>query len=85
MPYSVQIISSAQKEIKKLEANIRQKVVEKIHALAADPRPVGVLKLQSRVEKYRIRLGDFRIVYQINDASLIVLVIKVGDRKDVYD
>jgi mRNA interferase RelE/StbE len=84
MPFSVQISSAAQKEILKLEARVQRRVKAKIEALASNPRPMGAIKLQSSTPLYRIRDGDYRVVYQINDASLIVLVVKVADRKDVY-
>ena len=53
-------------------------------ALAANPRPKGVKKLSGPDDLYRIRVGDYRIVYQIHDDRLIVLVVRIGHRKDVY-
>jgi len=61
----------------------RRRIVAKIHALASNPRPVGCDKLSGE-EKYRIRQGDYRILYQIVDHELIVTVVKVGNRRDVY-
>jgi mRNA interferase RelE/StbE len=56
----------------------------KIQALSADPRPPDCIKLQGVENLHRIRVGDFRVVYQIKDDELLVLVVSVGDRKDVY-
>jgi len=56
----------------------------KIRALSANPRPSGCAKLQGPADLYRVRSGDHRIVYQIQDAQLLVLVVHVGDRKEVY-
>ncbi len=55
-----------------------------IDGLAIDPRPSGVVKLSGEENLYRVRAGDYRIVYSIQDAALLVLIVKVGDRKDVY-
>ena len=55
-----------------------------IQALADNPRPEGVKKLKGSGDLYRIRSGVFRIIYQIEDIRLIVLIVKVGDRKDIY-
>ena len=55
-----------------------------IDALASNPRPAGVVKLSGATDLYRIRSGDFRIIYEIQDVGLVVLVLKVGNRRDVY-
>jgi len=81
--YSVLIKRSATKEIEALPPKDRQRVVTKIQALANNPRPPGCEKL-SGDEKYRLRQGDYRILYEIVDRALIVTVVKVGNRRDVY-
>ena len=82
--YSVLIKASAAKEIDDIGSKKdRQRVVAKIGELADNPRPVGVQKL-SGAEKYRIRCGSYRILYSIEDDQLVVFVVKVGDRKEVY-
>jgi mRNA interferase RelE/StbE len=85
MPYRVQIESAAQKQIAKLERRAQAQVVAKIESLKLDPRPHGVKKLSGEDGLYRVRTGNYRIVYAIYDAQLLVIVVKVGDRKDVYD
>ena len=62
----------------------REKIVARITALANDPRPSGSEKLEGEGNKYRIRQGNYRVVYSIDDRERVVLVIKIGDRKDVY-
>jgi mRNA interferase RelE/StbE len=62
----------------------RTRVGRRIDALALDPRPRGCKKLQGEGDIYRVRAGDFRIVYAVRDALLLVLVVKVGNRRDVY-
>ena len=84
MKYQIQITPAAQKAIQKLPAVARGRVEDAIEKLADQPRPAGVKKLRGLDDTYRIRVGDFRVLYQIFDAKLIVLIIEVGDRKDVY-
>ncbi|MEO8479994.1 MAG: type II toxin-antitoxin system RelE/ParE family toxin [Gemmatimonadota bacterium] len=81
--YNVRIKRSAAKEIEALPARDRKRVVTKIQGLAGNPRPVGSEKLSGE-DKYRLRQGDYRILYEIVDDALIVSVVKVGNRRDVY-
>ena len=81
--YSVVIRRSAEKEIERLPDPVRRRVVERIRGLAAEPRPHGCQKL-SGDEGYRIRQGDWRIVYTIDDAVVTVIVVRVRHRSDVY-
>lgn len=81
--YSVRVKRSAAKEIEALLPKDRRRVVAKIQALSSDPRPVGCEKLSGE-DKYRLRQGDYRILYEIIDSELIVTVVKVGNRRDVY-
>ncbi len=83
--YKVLIKPSAVRELEKVQRQKDlQRLVERISSLAADPRPAGCEKLSGRVDKYRIRKGDYRILYSINDAESTVVVVKIGHRKDVY-
>jgi mRNA interferase RelE/StbE len=82
--YRLLIKPSAAKEIEKVRSTKeRRKIVQKIRTLADDPRPPGCQKLRDRA-LYRLRQGRFRIVYSVEDETLTVLVVKVGDRKEVY-
>lgn len=84
MEYTVLISPAAQRQIKKLIKNIQQQIISKLQELRITPRPQGVEKLWSDKELYRVRTGDYRIIYQINDVKLEILVLKVGHRSDVY-
>lgn len=84
MAYRVSIDPAAMRELKKLAPKVRQGVSDAISALAADPRPDGVRKLAGSKDSYRLRVGDYRVLYRITDKALLVLVVKVGHRKDVY-
>ncbi len=81
--YKIEIKKSAVKEIEGLPRKDIQAVLSKIYALGDDPRPHDCKKLSSQ-EKYRVRCGDYRILYSIEDKVLIVYVVKVAHRKDVY-
>ena len=81
--YSIQLTRSAAKELEAVPTKVRQRIVAKIAALADNPRPAGVEKL-SGDDKYRIRQGAYRILYEIEDDRLIVTVVRVGNRRDVY-
>jgi mRNA interferase RelE/StbE len=81
--YKVLIKTSAVKELKKIPKKQLQKITERIQTLSTDPRPPGCEKLASQ-NAYRIRQGTYRIIYTIEDDQLIVLIIKVGHRRDIY-
>ena len=81
--YSVLIKRSAEKEVARLPPDARQRVVRRIRALAQDPRPQGCEKLSAR-DSYRLRIGSYRIVYTIEDRQLVVQVVRVAHRREVY-
>ena len=84
MPYRISIEPAAQRELSKLPIDVRQNVADAISALANEPRPPGVRKLSGSKSSYRIRIGDYRVLYTIADRILHVIVIKVGNRRDIY-
>lgn len=81
--YKILIKPSALKEIDQTPKKVAQQLVKRISTLALDPRPHGSKKLSGE-EKHRVRQGDYRIVYQIDDALKIVEIVKVGHRREVY-
>ena len=83
MVYRIQFTPSAEREFLKLPKLLQGRLDLKIGALARNPCPTGVVKL-ARQEAYRIRVGDYRVVYEIHDRVLVVLVLTVGPRGDVY-
>ncbi len=84
MAYEIIIKPSAEKAFAKLAAAVQVKLFEALEQLSVNPRPSGVKKLNSTFNLYRIRVGEYRIIYSINDAVLIVTVVKIAHRKDVY-
>lgn len=84
MAYQVEITPAAQRTIKKLSKNVQRKIISTIEKLANEPRPVGVVKLSATENLYRVRTGDYRIIYEIRDKILLIVITKVGHRRDVY-
>ena len=91
MSYSIVITAGAEREIKKLPAQIQDDIFEKIASLKENPRPSKYKKLTNfKVPNlqlkplYRIRTGDYRIVYAIQDDIITITIVKIGHRKDVY-
>jgi len=81
--YKIEIKRSAVKEIKKIPVKDLKKILVKIASLTDNPRPQACVKL-SADEKYRIRVGVYRILYETKDKLLVIIVVKVAHRKDVY-
>ncbi|PAX60704.1 type II toxin-antitoxin system RelE family toxin [Brunnivagina elsteri] len=84
MSYEVEITPAARRQIKKLPNDIQKQVVEQLEELAFEPRPDGVKKLAGSDDLYRVRLGKYRIIYEIQDGLLLITVVKVKNRSDVY-
>ena len=83
--YSLRLKPSAAKEIEAIQPKaVRRRVVERIEALADDPRPPGCEKLSGQPDRYRVRQGVWRIVYAIKGDEFAVFVVKVGHRREVY-
>ncbi len=83
--YSITIKKSAAKELEHLPGNIIKKITQEIYHLAENPRPAGSKKLKGSSENlWRIRIGDYRIVYLIEDTIKIIDIRKIGHRKDIY-
>ncbi len=82
--YQIRITKTAQKQLDKLPDAVAGILIESIHDLSVNPRPYGCKKLKGR-PGYRIRKGDFRIIYDIFDKILVIEVIAIGNRKDIYE
>jgi mRNA interferase RelE/StbE len=84
MTYEILILRRAQKELGQLPSREYERVKNSIFALGITPRPHGCLKLTGR-PGWRIRVGDYRVVYEIDDQKLMVTVLDVGNRRDIYN
>ncbi|WP_130472109.1 type II toxin-antitoxin system RelE family toxin [Candidatus Magnetaquicoccus inordinatus] len=84
MPYKIVVPDRVQKQIDALPCTIWQRVRSAIDRLEVDPRPHTAIKMKGSSESWRIRVGDHRIIYTIEDDQLVVLIVKVGNRREVY-
>ena len=82
--YKVIIPKPIQKQLDELQKDLKIRITDRILALAENPRPDGVVKLKGIENEYRIRIGDYRVRYEIEDQNLIVLVLDCRHRRDVY-
>lgn len=83
MSYHVDLSRRAAKALDALEKTPRRRVMAVIDQLATEPRPSGCVKLSGR-SQWRVRVGDYRVLYEIHDDALLVLVIEVGHRRNIY-
>ena len=84
MHYRIEFAPLAQRQLRKLERGIQSRLLQRIETLSSNPRPSGVKKLADEDDLYRIRIGEYRVIYQIRDRDLIVLVLKIGHRREIY-
>lgn len=85
MAYHVEFTRPAQKEFEKLDPVVKQRVSDEVVGLESDPRPPGCKALKGHKAVYRIRVGKFRVIYEIRDRVLLVLVVRIAKREDVYE
>ncbi|MGO9272443.1 MAG: type II toxin-antitoxin system RelE family toxin [Terriglobia bacterium] len=83
--FKVSITSSAERDLKRLDRPIKNRIVSAILALASDPRPPGCLKIKSEEGVWRIRVGDWRVGYRVDDSASEVIVLKIAHRSDFYE
>ena len=82
--YSIEVSATAEKQIRSLGSKDQVRVLRAIQHLAADPYPPGTRKLRGYTDVYRIRIGTFRVIYSVESKRLLVIILKVGHRKNIY-
>ncbi|MHC4385869.1 MAG: type II toxin-antitoxin system RelE family toxin [Planctomycetota bacterium] len=82
--YKVDVGPKAKKFIRKQDTPLQQQIIRKLRELEQNPRSVGCKRLQGKKDLYRVRTGDYRIIYTIKDNQLLVLVVQIGHRRDIY-
>ena len=82
--YSIRFTTGAARDMRGFDRDVQKRIGKKIDALAATPRPPGFTKIEGSDRTYRIRIGDCRVLYEIHDAELVVVVIRLDRRDDVY-
>ncbi len=84
MAYRIEFAPKAQRQFRDLEKSLQVRLGRRIESLGENPRPQGIKKLAGEEDLYRLRVGDYRILYQIQEKRLIVLVVGVGHRSQIY-
>jgi mRNA interferase RelE/StbE len=82
--YRIELLKTAQKEFRKLPKEVQRRIATRIDSLQIDPYPPDSKKLKNGNGRFRVRVGDYRIIYRMEDDEMIILVIKVGHRRDIY-
>jgi mRNA interferase RelE/StbE len=83
--FRISITSRAERELKRLDRPVKNRIVSAILTLASDPRPPGCLKVRSEESVWRIRVGDWRVGYQVDDNASEILVVRIAHRSDFYE
>lgn len=83
--YRVEFTTAAAKEIRKLDPQIRRRILAGVAELGRQPRPQGVRKLSGYDNAWRVRIGDYRVLYEVIDDQVLVTVVRVAHRRDVYE
>jgi mRNA interferase RelE/StbE len=83
--YSVQVKPSARKELEALPDDVLTRVVKKLESLGHAPRPTGCRKLKGYKDQWRVRVGDWRVVYIIDDAAKLISIMRIAHRREVYE
>ena len=84
MPYLVEFAASALREFKRLERAVQRRIATHIDELASNQFPSGAKKLRGSPDHYRIRIGDYRVIYRVDGKRVTVLILKIGHRRDIY-
>jgi mRNA interferase RelE/StbE len=83
--YRVQLTQQAAGFIRGQTGKVQRQLVNKLKLLATEPRPQGCVKLKGTEDLYRLRLGDYRIIYQIQEEKILIVVVKIGHRREIYE
>jgi mRNA interferase RelE/StbE len=83
--YSVEVKPSARKELESLPDNVLARVLQKMNSLRTAPRPAGCKKLKGYKDQWRVRVGDWRVVYIIDDAAKLISITRIAHRREVYE
>lgn len=84
MRYRIEVTRAAERDLRALPENVLKRVDAKILSLAGNPRPDGVKKLAGAESLYRVRIGDYRIIYEIQDRAILIIIVRVRHRGEAY-
>lgn len=85
MPYTVEFLKTAEEELAELPKDTQRRILKRIEGLKSDPRPAGAEPLKGPEKFLRVRVGDYRVIYSVEGKRLVVLIIRIGHRKEVYE
>jgi len=85
MTYSITLAPSAARQLRKFDPDVRRRIQAALELLAVEPRPPAAVRLVGGSGEWRVRTGDYRIVYEIKDGQLLILVLPIGHRREIYD
>jgi mRNA interferase RelE/StbE len=84
MRYSLEFTTSALREFRALDAQLQRRITARITSLCEDPFPSGIKKLQGQGEHFRLRVGDYRVVYRVDGNRVVIVIVRIGYRREVY-
>lgn len=84
MQYEVEFATSAAQELRGLELQIRKRISTKIAGLATEPIPPGARRYQGAKDHWRIRIGDYRVIYRIEKSRVVIVIVRIGHRREIY-
>jgi len=84
MRYSLEFTASAAREFRSLERRLQQRISDKLLELCDNPFPAGAKKLQGERDHYRIRIGEYRVIYRIEKNRVVIVIVQIGHRREVY-
>jgi len=84
LAYRIEFAPRAQRDFKSLDGSVRGRIKQRIDSLAENPFPSGIKKIEGEDELYRLRVGDYRILYQVKGKLLLVLIVRIGHRREIY-
>ena len=85
MNYQITLAPSAARQLRKFDPDVRRRIQAVLELLAVDPRPPAAIRLVGGSGEWRVRTGDYRVVYEIHDDRLLILVLRMGHRREIYD
>ena len=85
MTYSITLAPSAARQLRKFDPDVRRRIQAALELIAVEPRPPAAIRLVGGSGEWRVRTGDYRIVYEIKDGQLLILVLPIGHRREIYD
>jgi mRNA interferase RelE/StbE len=84
MRYTLEFTASAAREFRALDRKTQRRISTKVSELANDPLPAGVRKFQGEEDHWRIRVGDYRVIYRVEKCRVVIVIVKIGHRREVY-